>query len=102
MHLEKEYVHFIYEKYQKGDLFSFLEINGYLNEEKASILISTLLKVLAFIHGHGIMHRNLKLENIIIMDASNFESVKLQGFGLSEEIASGTKIHCGTPGYITP
>ena len=62
-----------------------------------------LLKALAHIHGFGVMHRDIKLQNIVLMTEDSWEPV-LVDFGLAA-ISEDQPYHfyrCGTPGFIAP
>ena len=60
---------------------------------------------MAYLHAKGIMHRDLKLENIMVKkDASGQVIPIIVDFGLAE-YTSATKYlytRCGTPGYVAP
>lgn len=42
-----------------------------LNEARK--IIADILKGLEFIHGHGFVHRDIKLENILVKNDPNYE-----------------------------
>jgi serine/threonine protein kinase len=95
-------VHLVLEYVDGGDLFTKI-----INEEEAftekfsAVLICKLLVALAYIHEQGFIHRDLKLENILVK--SNEPDVKIADFGFAAEINSDDlSICCGSPGYVAP
>ena len=80
-----------------------------LGELRVVRIVGQILGALAEAHGAGIIHRDLKLSNVMVearRDEPDF--VKVLDFGiakLSEAGSShltGTGIVCGTPGYMSP
>ena len=53
-------------------------------------------------HNNNIVHRDLKLDNILVEESTRM--VKLIDFGFSVVVGNGTplKIFCGTPSYMAP
>ena len=54
------------------------------------------------LHKKGIMHRDLKLENIMI-DETGY--VKIIDYGLAKILSQGDELaqsYCGTPEYLAP
>ena len=69
------------------DLFTDLEENEFMyDESKASIIIRQILEAVAYCHDKGIVHRDIKPDNIMI-DVDSEEAIKLIDFGLSHEVA---------------
>lgn len=55
-----------------------------------------------YLHGKGIAHRDIKLDNILIEEGTNM--IKLIDFGFAAFCKDGEKlkIFCGTPSYMAP
>ena len=92
---------FIVMEYVCGDLLSFIRKRNKLNEPSAKIIFKQIIEGLKYIHKKKIIHRDIKLDNILI-DLSN--TIKICDFGVSRKIEKGNIIYerCGTPAYIAP
>jgi Protein kinase domain len=77
--------------------------NGPLTEERTAELAEQLLRALRFVHGHGVLHRDLKPGNILINAAGD---ATLVDFGIAVHADDTTLTESGavigTPGYIDP
>lgn len=75
---------------------------GRLDEITARLIGRQLTSAVRHIHEHGIVHRDLKLENILVDTAS--KKVKITDFGLSNEFDRQNLLttHCGSPEYAAP
>jgi serine/threonine protein kinase len=66
--------------------------------------MNNIFKALTYIHSKNVIHRDLKLENIIIKSKMNLE-LSVIDFGLADfydpEGANQLQL-CGTVGYIAP
>ena len=71
------------------------------SEKKVIEMIYSLLDALAYMSSKGIMHRDLKPDNILIDKTGK---LKIVDFGLATYINVPEYIFkkCGTPGYIAP
>jgi len=64
-----------------GDLFSYVKEYGSLSEEETKTLGLQLIAGVEYLHGQKIMHRDLKLGNILLnTDKTN---IKIADFGLA-------------------
>jgi serine/threonine protein kinase len=63
-----------------------------------------VLEGLAHLHKLGIVHRDLKLDNIMLERKNDHNGLKIIDFGFSTFFDSLKLIdqRCGTPGYIAP
>lgn len=75
------------------------------NEDYCSAVFSRLLKALAFIHSQGIIHRDIKADNILLKTSDNDIEISIADFGLADyfnEDCDYVFRRCGTPGYVAP
>jgi serine/threonine protein kinase len=92
---------FIVLEYICGDLLGFLRKRSKIPENFAKIIFKQIIEGLKYIHQNKIVHRDIKLDNILI-DLTN--TVKICDFGVSRKLNPGDIMqdHCGTPTYIAP
>jgi serine/threonine protein kinase len=84
----------------QGSVYRLIQENkGALTEDKAvSSIILPFLRGLEYLHGKGIIHRDIKTENVLVDDAGN---VMIADFGLAIDTHISTAIHrVGTPLYM--
>ena len=57
-----------------------------------------------YLHEYGIVHRDLKLENIMMTDSTDAACPKIADFGLAKMLAPNQKAieAFGTIGYLSP
>ena len=68
----------------------------------AQFIFRQVVDGLAYCHSKGIVHRDMKLDNILLDEQGN---VKICDFGVSKLLASTHEVmteQCGTPAYIAP
>ncbi|CAL5867694.1 uncharacterized protein PFLUO_LOCUS1913 [Penicillium psychrofluorescens] len=90
-------------EYCPGDeLYNYLLRHGPLPVEKVKRIFTQLVGAVAYVHSKSCVHRDLKLENILL---DKHESVKLCDFGFTREYegkASYLQTFCGTICYSAP
>ena len=105
-HFEANEEFYLVQEYINGEsLEQKLKHNNRLSEESVISLLQNTLSVLAFIHKHRVIHRNIKPSNLIIRHSD--EKVVLIDFGVLKEIASLTAATAFEPitkteAYIPP
>jgi len=84
-----------------GELFDYLAEKGRLGEDEAKGMFGQLCLAVAYLHEKGIVHRDLKLENVLLDERCR---VKLGDFGFTREFERGSfmETFCGTTGYASP
>lgn len=86
-----------------GDLMDFVAANGAIGEDACQVITKQVLEGIAYVHNLGISHRDLKPDNILIMQDDPI-LVKITDFGLAKfsDNSSFMKTFCGTLAYVAP
>lgn len=72
-----------------GDLFSYVRHKGgHLNEAQATAVLLQILKAVEYLHDHGIVHRDLKLENILMTSLDDRARVVVADFESARRVPS--------------
>ncbi|KAJ3351710.1 calcium calmodulin-dependent protein kinase type 1G [Entophlyctis luteolus] len=102
-----------------GELFDDIVGRGKYSETETGKIVYRILLAINYLHSHGIVHRDLKVdvtikqknpdylnqpENLLLSDKTPNAKIMISDFGLSkifceEEVM---KTACGTPGYVAP
>ena len=99
---DDKFIFIIMEYINGGNLFSFVKKRRKLTEKIAKILYKQIILGIKHIHSKNIVHRDIKLENILI-DLNN--TVKICDFGIGVILDSENQLlydQCGTPMYMAP
>lgn len=109
---EGDWFFIILELVHGGDFFSVLTARqpSKLLEREAAFVLNQVSNAIAFLHGQGIMHRDLKLENVLVESEAKeplavLYTVKITDFGLSKSVGGGgSEAHSvvGTRPYVAP
>jgi serine/threonine protein kinase len=84
-----------------GELFDYLVEKGRLAETEAKRIFGQICLGVGYIHRQGVVHRDLKLENVLLDEKCN---VKIADFGFGREFEQRRLMEtfCGTTGYAAP
>ncbi len=99
---DEKYILIIMEYINGGNLFSFVKKRRKLTEKISKFLFRQIILGIKHIHSQNIVHRDVKLENILI-DLNN--TIKICDFGIGRILSSPDELihdQCGTPMYMAP
>lgn len=114
IHLEEVYesskkMFLVMELCNKGGLDELLKQRVRFNEKDTRCIMSQLVDAVVYLHENNIVHRDLKLENILLSDAKLDDAqmnIKITDFGLSYirgDVGNDMMQQvCGTPMYMAP
>ncbi|XP_008412088.1 NUAK family SNF1-like kinase 1 [Poecilia reticulata] len=85
----------------RGELYDYIQERKRLPETEARSIFRQIASAVHYCHKNGVVHRDLKLENILLDQDLN---VKLADFGLSNNFQTGSLLqtYCGSPLYAAP
>ena len=97
----EKYVFFVMEYAANSDLLHYLKDMSILGEDEAKVIFYQIASCVRYCHKLGIIHRDIKLDNILIDEHFN---CKLCDFGVSRYQKYNEMINeqCGTPAYLAP
>ncbi|XP_073848924.1 salt-inducible kinase 3 isoform X2 [Musca autumnalis] len=94
-------IYLVTEYAANGEIFDHLVDNGRMKEPEAARVFSQLVSAVQYCHCRGVVHRDLKAENVLLDKDMN---IKLADFGFSNHYEDGSPLTtwCGSPPYAAP
>jgi serine/threonine protein kinase len=87
---DSTYLYVVTEYFKGGDLLERLLCNSSFSESDAAFLLNQILQGISCLHKERIVHRDLKLENILVDDSDpNKLTLKIADFGFARKIPEG-------------
>ncbi len=98
-----EYIFIVFEYISIGNLESFMESTA-LNETIVAKITYQIADAISYLNRFGIIHRDIKLENVMVVQANPDIRVKVIDFGFSKVLAPKEKLSdgLGTLVYVAP
>ena len=101
---EDDFFYLVLELMSGGDVFDRVVKMSFYTERDARDLARILLKAVASIHKHGIAHRDIKPQNILLSSEDDNSLVKIADFGFAHRVHMPESLtsRVGTPTYVAP
>lgn len=100
------HLHLVLEYMDGGELFDIIADQGHLSEQRASQVVREIITGVDYLHDEGVVHCDIKPENILCKSRQWPLQVKLCDFGLAnfyDKFDDYTMTDVtGTPGYVAP
>ncbi|CAN3376997.1 hypothetical protein DIURU_002002 [Diutina rugosa] len=96
-----KYIGIVLEYCSGGELFEYILQHKYLKESVAKKLFAQLVSGVDYMHSKGLVHRDLKLENLLL---DKHKNVIISDFGFVNSYRDHDlmKTSCGSPCYAAP
>ena len=108
-HTDRGTAFFVMEYLEGEDLKTMLKRERVLTWEHTATIVTQVCAALAAAHHHGVIHRDLKPDNIYVLKQDGREVIKVLDFGIAKVISADgvpettrTGVLLGTPEYMSP
>lgn len=99
----EQHIYLVFDLLNGKELFERVIARKNYTEKNAANVIKKLMETMRYLQKREILHRDIKLENILLESVEDDCSVRLADFGLSMLMSEyDPNVRCGTPGYVAP
>eukprot|EP00897_Mesotaenium_endlicherianum_P006161 jgi/Mesen1/5573/ME000281S04632 len=101
---DSKFVYLVLELCQGGDLFDRVKDLGYYCEADAAAVCASLADVLRHCRRRGVMHGDIKPENILLCSRHSRTDIRVADFGAGAFVQPGKKltVQAGSLSYVAP
>uniref|UniRef100_A0A8C8VLE6 Serine/threonine-protein kinase Chk2 n=1 Tax=Pelusios castaneus TaxID=367368 RepID=A0A8C8VLE6_9SAUR len=94
----------VLELMEGGELYDRISRSTKMKETTCKLYFYQMLLAVKYLHENGIIHRDLKLENVLLSSSEETCLIKITDFGQSKILGESSLMRtlCGTPTYLAP
>lgn len=100
---DDDFYYLVLEQLAGGSMYDWIQEHHQYTEDQAREAMRRLLTALIAMESQRVVHRDIKLENVMLENRNDPCSVKLIDFGLSAFLNTPRmNMQCGSPGFVAP
>jgi serine/threonine protein kinase len=104
---DEENIYIVTELMCGGELFDRILEKKFFSERDAAMYTQKILEAVSYLHSHGVVHRDLKPDNILFTELGKEGELKIVDFGFALDLMSNKRMmqaqaQLGTQGYAAP
>lgn len=101
---EPEHVYLVMEEMKGGDLLNRIGEKEVYTEREARKTCKIIYEAMDYIHRKKIAHRDMKPENVLLVEEGDDTTIKIADFGFAKKVPKPNCLRtlCGTAQYVAP